>query len=79
MDLGKFERAIGFFMRALEMNEFNFAALANIVYCNQKLYNWQDYDHFHALLEHGKRTLVVMSARCLPPLCVCVCSLPSSA
>jgi predicted O-linked N-acetylglucosamine transferase (SPINDLY family) len=53
MDLGDFERSIGFFMRALEMNEFNFAALANIVYCNQKLYNWQDYDHFHALLEQS--------------------------
>ena len=35
------------------MNEFNFAALTNIVYCNQKLYNWQDYDHFHALLAHA--------------------------
>ena len=30
-------RAAGFFMRALETNEHNFAALTNIVYCNQKV------------------------------------------
>ena len=29
--------AAGFFMRALETNEHNFAALTNIVYCNQKV------------------------------------------
>lgn len=45
----------GFFMRALENNEHNFAALTNIVYCNQKLYNWQDHDHFIALLEQAHR------------------------
>ena len=68
-------RAAGFFMRALETNEHNFAALTNIVYCNQKvrllsyerswarsyshltrsaqMYNWQDYDHFIALLDQA--------------------------
>ena len=45
----------GFFMRPLENNEHNFAALTNIVYCNQKLYNWQDHDHFIALLEQAHR------------------------
>jgi hypothetical protein len=43
----------GFFARALESNEHNFAALTNIVYCNQKLYNWQDHDHFMALIEQA--------------------------
>ena len=50
MDLGKFERAVVFFIRALEANEQNFAALTNLVYCNQKMYNWQDFDHLIALL-----------------------------
>lgn len=43
----------GFFARALERNENNFAALTNMVYCNQKLYNWQDHDHFMALIEQA--------------------------
>ena len=53
MDMGHFDRALGFFMRALQNNEKNYAALFNIVYCNQKLYNWQDYDQFHMMLEQA--------------------------
>ena len=37
MSLRADPRAAGFFMRALETNEHNFAALTNIVYCNQKV------------------------------------------
>lgn len=43
----------GFFASALARNENNFAALTNIVYCNQKLYNWQDHNHFMALVEQA--------------------------
>lgn len=53
MDLGNFDRAAGFFMRALEANERSFAALTNLVYCNQKMYHWQDYNHFIALLDQA--------------------------
>lgn len=48
-----FHVCAGFFARALENNQHNFAALTNIVYCNQKLYKWQDHNHFMALIEQA--------------------------